>query len=103
MSVTRQRKAIVGFIFVNVYGLLSQCVSDPNVANLKVQNLSVLYRAIICVNCEPMERREIFLTFPVLVEIEGHFTNESNSSIKYRSSYEEKSEVRRAKNIQVPT
>jgi hypothetical protein len=26
--------------------------------------------------CEPMGRREIFLTFSLLVEIEGHFTNE---------------------------
>jgi hypothetical protein len=26
--------------------------------------------------CEPMGRREIFLTFLLLVEIEGHFTNE---------------------------
>jgi hypothetical protein len=26
--------------------------------------------------CEPMGRRQIFLTFSQLVEIEGHFTNE---------------------------
>jgi hypothetical protein len=26
--------------------------------------------------CEPMGRRETFLTFSLLVEIEGHFTNE---------------------------
>jgi hypothetical protein len=26
--------------------------------------------------CEPMERREIFITFSLLVEIEGHFTHE---------------------------
>jgi hypothetical protein len=26
--------------------------------------------------CEPMGRREIFLTFSLLVETEGHFTNE---------------------------
>jgi hypothetical protein len=26
--------------------------------------------------CEPMGRREIFLTFSLFVEIEGHFTNE---------------------------
>jgi hypothetical protein len=26
--------------------------------------------------CEPMGRREIFLTFSLLVEIEGHLTNE---------------------------
>jgi hypothetical protein len=26
--------------------------------------------------CEPMGRREIFLTFSLLVEIEGNFTNE---------------------------
>jgi hypothetical protein len=26
--------------------------------------------------CEPMGRREIFLTFSLLVEIEGHFINE---------------------------
>jgi hypothetical protein len=26
--------------------------------------------------CEPMGKREIFLTFSLLVEIEGHFTKE---------------------------
>jgi hypothetical protein len=26
--------------------------------------------------CEPMGRREIFITFSLLVEIEGHLTNE---------------------------
>jgi hypothetical protein len=26
--------------------------------------------------CEPMGRREIFLTFSLLIEIEGRFTNE---------------------------
>jgi hypothetical protein len=26
--------------------------------------------------CEPMEKREIVLTFSLLVEIKGHFTNE---------------------------
>jgi hypothetical protein len=31
--------------------------------------------------CEPMGRREIFLTFSLLVEIEGHFTNEFVSYI----------------------
>jgi hypothetical protein len=35
--------------------------------------------------CDPMGRREIFLTFSQLVEIEGHFTNEF---VSYRYDYE---------------
>jgi hypothetical protein len=37
--------------------------------------------------CEPMGRREIFSTFSLLVEIEGHFTNEF-VSYRYRYVYE---------------
>jgi hypothetical protein len=42
--------------------------------------------------CDPMGRREIFLTFSLLVEIEGHFTNEfvsyvyeTEDSMSYRT------------------
>jgi hypothetical protein len=39
------------------------------------QNRRVLYVPHTCL-CESMRRREIFLTFSLLDEIEGHFTQE---------------------------
>jgi hypothetical protein len=40
--------------------------------------------------CEPMGRREIFLTFSLLVKIEGQFTNEFVSYMRLRTGQLEK-------------